>query len=82
MSNKQVSSENISEYFRELQRHDWYYEYSDDHSVWKRGSDERTRLTQKKEYVGGVYHEMYSEFYNWYRGEREQPTLEEFIDEV
>ena len=26
----QVSSENIREYFNELRRHDWYYEYSDD----------------------------------------------------
>ena len=21
--------------------HDWFYEYSDDHSVWQRGKDER-----------------------------------------
>jgi tRNA G26 N,N-dimethylase Trm1 len=23
-----------------LQQHDWYYQYSDDHRVWKRGSEQ------------------------------------------
>lgn len=31
-------------YVRHLKSHDWYYEYSDDHSVWKRGCTERDRL--------------------------------------
>jgi hypothetical protein len=39
----QVSSENIGEYFNRLSNHDWYYDYSDDHSVWKRGSANRDR---------------------------------------
>lgn len=32
------------EYISALKRHDWFYEYSDDHSVWRRGSDERSKL--------------------------------------
>lgn len=31
-------------YRKLLKGHDWYYEYSDDHSVWKRGSAARTHL--------------------------------------
>ena len=27
------------EYFNLCARHDWFYDYSDDHSVWKRGND-------------------------------------------
>ena len=27
-----------------LRRHDWYYAYSDDHSVWRRGRDQAAAL--------------------------------------
>ena len=27
-----------------LRRHDWYYSYSDDHRVWRRGQDETAAL--------------------------------------
>ena len=27
------------EYFVLCARHDWFYDYSDDHSVWRRGND-------------------------------------------
>jgi len=32
------------EYAEALKRHDWGYEYSDDHQVYLRGSEENTRL--------------------------------------
>lgn len=34
----------IDDYKSLLARHDWYYDYSDDHSVWTRGSRERSTL--------------------------------------
>lgn len=34
----------LQEYWDQLNRHDWYYEYSDDHSVWQRGGAELGRL--------------------------------------
>lgn len=76
-----VSSENIREYFDELSNHDWYYDYSDDHSVWKRGSANRDRLmnTAAKD---SHYKKMYSEFSKWTQQKRERPTIEEFINEV
>ncbi len=32
------------DYLKLLKGHDWYYQYSDDHSVWKRGSEAAQRL--------------------------------------
>jgi len=31
-------------YIKLLKSHDWYYDYSDDHSVWRRGSEAYGRL--------------------------------------
>ena len=36
----------LDSYINLLRTHDWSYEWSDDHSVWKRGSDERQVLRQ------------------------------------
>lgn len=40
-----------------LKEHDWYYMYSDDHSVWKKGVEERKiigELTARLVYVEGL----------------------------
>ena len=34
----------IEEYERMLRKHDWHYDYSDDHSVWQRGRDSESKL--------------------------------------
>lgn len=34
----------IAQYFNLLEAHDWFYEFSDDHSVWSRGHEEHNRL--------------------------------------
>ena len=31
-----------------LARHDWYYQYSDDHSVWKRGQREHDAIGEEQ----------------------------------
>jgi hypothetical protein len=33
-----------SEFFKLLEKHDWYYQYSDDHRAWTKGSEESRRL--------------------------------------
>jgi hypothetical protein len=33
---------------RLLAKHDWTYEYSDDHSAWKRGRQERDAINTEK----------------------------------
>ena len=77
----QVSSENIGEYFNRLTNHDWYYNYSDDHSVWKRGNEYRDRLLNTAA-EHPTYKKMYNEFVNWMRSNRERPVVTEFYDEV
>lgn len=34
----------IEEYFDMLGRHDWFYEYSDDHGVWQNGQATKVKL--------------------------------------
>ena len=29
----------LKEFYTKLGYHDWYYQYSDDHRVWRRGQD-------------------------------------------
>ena len=31
-----------------LRSHDWYFDYSDDHSVWKKGMAERSAINQEQ----------------------------------
>ena len=33
---------------RLLQFHDWYYDYSDDHSAWCRGRDQRAAINAEQ----------------------------------
>lgn len=35
---------NEQDYVQALKRHDWQYEYSDDHQVWLRGRDAQNML--------------------------------------
>ena len=38
-----------------LARHDWHYEYSDDHSVWTQGRDQRAAInTEQKRLIHEV----------------------------
>ncbi len=34
----------LLELYNELERHDWFHMMSDDHSVWKRGAADASRL--------------------------------------
>ena len=34
----------LFEFYRLLQRHDWSYNYSDDHRVWQKGMDEANMI--------------------------------------
>ncbi len=37
---------NLEQYKKELDNHDWWYDYSDDHKTWKRGSENWKRLQE------------------------------------
>ena len=34
----------IQEFFKLLENHDWFYQYSDDHRAWEKGRKEGQRL--------------------------------------
>ena len=35
-----------------LRKHDWYFEYSDDHKVWQRGVTQRAAINAEAERLG------------------------------
>jgi hypothetical protein len=37
-------SEKLQQFETDLKRHDWYFDYSDDHGVWVRGMSSVDRL--------------------------------------
>ena len=41
-------NENLINLERMLQFHDWYYEFSDDHSAWKKGVAQRDAINQEQ----------------------------------
>lgn len=40
-----------AEYVSLLLRHDWKHEFSDDHSVWKRGHEEKRRMLELRRVI-------------------------------
>ena len=36
----------LNEFYTKLGFHDWYYQYSDDHRVWRNGQDNWDRLNE------------------------------------
>jgi len=71
----------MEEFYNELCRFDWWYEYSDDHSVWRRGSDRERELSYKAESLGESAKEMFSKFrYEYSSGKCELPQLSDFIE--
>lgn len=54
----------IEEFFMKLRRHDWFYEYSDDHSVWQRGQAARHELRQLAK-ENDTFALMYDDYINY-----------------
>jgi hypothetical protein len=77
---KQVGStaEQIREYYSELSVFDWFYDYSDDHSVWTRGNEGK-KVLYDKSYDSVDFYTMYREFVKWTQGRREKPIISEFM---
>lgn len=45
-----VPLESFDDYIMLLKEHDWYYAYSDDHSVWNKGFREFHKLLELRNY--------------------------------
>lgn len=48
----------VDEFVNMLKGHDWFYDYSDDHSVWIAGRESANKLSAK-----ALSHEIYAEIY-------------------
>lgn len=72
------------EFFDLLERHDWYYNYSDDHRVWKKGSEASKRL-QAIIQENDLWTRMYLAYSDYIfkplqeRQSLEAPKLEDFV---
>lgn len=66
------------DFFNELRSHDWTYEYSDDHSVWRRGSAKQSQLKQVAE-ESPDHKRMFEAWNNhiWKGGPK--PEIEEYL---
>jgi ribonucleotide reductase alpha subunit len=69
----------LKEYWEQLNAHDWYYEMSDDHRVWKAGFREQTRLEelakQSKEHA--ALFNAFAAHYNFHKPDDQRPSLPE-----
>jgi hypothetical protein len=53
-----------SEFFKLLEKHDWYYHYSDDHRAWEKGSKESKRIQAIAQEIP-LFLEMYRDYSNF-----------------
>ena len=51
----------LEEYLQALRRHDWFYQYSDDHSVWKKYNENAKVIRE-----GVKLHDPDYKLYNWH----------------
>ena len=51
----------LSRLKRMIAKHDWYFDYSDDHSVWQRGVNERRDIVAGAKALGRpeIFHEAF-----------------------
>ena len=59
-----MTEKELSEFYKRLGWHDWFYEYSDDHSVWQRGREALHQLSNdaKKDKRAEVLFESYKNY--------------------
>ena len=51
----------LADYYDRLDRHDWFYHYTDDHRVWTQGADEADKLWALGR-QSPAHAELYAEF--------------------
>jgi hypothetical protein len=74
-----------TEFFKLLESHDWYYQYSDDHRAWEKGNKESKRL-QSIIQEDSLYTNMYLAMSDYMfkpleeREGLERPQLKDFIN--
>ena len=73
---------NIEQFYKACAQMDWFYDYSDDHSVWTRGNNRDRELSRIAD-SSPILEKIYSDFrYRYTRGEIERPQLSDYIEEI
>jgi len=59
----------LAKFYDQLQDHDWTFEYSDDHSVWRRGISELAAIKEVLKLGGEKYEKLFQAWsdYAWGR---------------
>jgi len=57
----------LNQFWRMLRNHDWTFDYSDDHSIWRRGTAELSAIREVVEAGGEEYKKLFDEYsaYAW-----------------
>ena len=65
------------EFYSFVARHDFYYTYSDDHSVWRRGEDQ-DKVIRHVLQTNPEYSTIYNAFVNYNFNGGKQPVYNDF----
>lgn len=59
---------NLEQFEEMLQWHDWYYEYSDDHRMWRKGNASAQSIAMAKKQLlrDGIDKDVIDELYSQY----------------
>tara|TARA_Y100000389_G_scaffold72636_1_gene69386 strand:- start:8076 stop:8294 length:219 start_codon:yes stop_codon:yes gene_type:complete len=60
-----------------LEKHDWYYTYSDDHRYYVKGSDERKAIQAMCQENGSMLR-LYEDYAHYIFNKTEKPELENY----
>ena len=63
----------VKEYYIALCQHDWWYDYSDDHSVWTKGFETNRKLRDISD-ESQQHKKLWLAFNNWKMGKGEKPN--------
>lgn len=78
----------LSQYFDDCEAFDWYYEFSDDHRVWKEGKTGHEELIDRSKTLGEDARAIYKAWHNhmftgeaWSTDQAPKPVKSDYINE-
>ena len=72
-----ASLASLKDFYNHLSKLDWYYAYSDDHSVFKGGERALYEATAMAGFGGAEFMDLYEQFRNHYFKDGAKPVLKE-----
>jgi hypothetical protein len=61
----------LNSLYKLLEQHDWYYEYSDDFSVWRRGQRQKSQINNLR-IVSDEHEELFQNYRSFVFGQDEE----------